>query len=129
MLLLVVSNLVAQSTDKLELLRTEYETCIETGSNLKNCASSYYTKINLILNDTYLELLNASNLKEKNKLSVDQKTWTLKRDVYFKSLLAEAKADSEGGPVTDESEMSMFDQKAEYVLDRIETLKNKVTKK
>lgn len=106
-------------------IRDTYQNCLDTGEYMLGCAENYYNEIDKLLNKEYQSLRKMLNSEQKDELKSKQIAWLKKRDARFDMIGSEIMESGMGG---NDAQMMIWDEKAEYVFDRVIELMESQTK-
>ncbi|MDD2798735.1 MAG: lysozyme inhibitor LprI family protein [Bacteroidales bacterium] len=110
----------AQNKHTVDLLQSSYQSCLDTGANMSDCALTFYIQMDSLLNVTYTRLRAKLNPAKKATLKKEQKAWLQKRDQYLRKTNREAMKN--GGlnmPISQDERMMMYDKNAIFVKARV----------
>ncbi|QGK74561.1 lysozyme inhibitor LprI family protein [Flavobacterium sp. SLB02] len=120
--ILVVFQSNAQTMETVNKVKTSYQSCLNNGSGMKNCAIEYYNQSDSLLNVVYKNLKLKLSSKEQSKLKKEQLDWIKKRDLYFEKVYSDTKKEGHFIEGSSDFDMVVFDEKANYVFARVKEL-------
>ncbi|MFH7005565.1 lysozyme inhibitor LprI family protein [Flavobacterium bizetiae] len=112
----------AQTMETVNKLRNDYQTCLNSGSGMKNCSIEYYNQSDSLLNVAYKNLKLKLSSKEQSRLKKEQLDWVKKRDLYFEKVYSDTKKEGHFIEGSSDFDMVVFDEKANYVFTRVKEL-------
>lgn len=120
--ILVAFQCNAQTMETVNKLRNDYQTCLNSGSGMKNCSIEYYNQSDSLLNVAYKNLKLKLSSKEQSRLKKEQLDWVKKRDLYFEKVYSDTKKEGHFIEGSSDFDMVVFDEKANYVFTRVKEL-------
>lgn len=112
----------AQTIETVNKVKNAYQTCLNSGSGMKNCAIEYYNQSDSLLNLAYKNLKLKLSSKEQSRLKKEQLDWVKKRDLYFEKVYSDIKKEGHFIEGSSDFDMVVFDEKANYVFTRVKEL-------
>lgn len=112
----------AQTMETVNKLRNDYQSCLNSGSGMKNCSIEYYNQSDSLLNVAYKNLKLKLSSKEQSRLKKEQLDWVKKRDLYFEKVYSDTKKEGHFIEGSSDFDMVVFDEKANYVFTRVKEL-------
>lgn len=112
----------AQTMETVNKVKNAYQTCLNSGSGMKNCAIEYYNQSDSLLNVAYKNLKLKLSSKEQSRLKKEQIDWVKKRDLYFEKVYSDNKKEGHFIEGSSDFDMVVFDEKANYVFTRVKEL-------
>lgn len=120
--ILIAFQCNAQTMETVNKLRNDYQTCLNSGSGMKNCSIEYYNQSDSLLNVAYKNLKLKLSSKEQSRLKKEQLDWVKKRDLYFEKVYSDTKKEGHFIEGSSDFDMVVFDEKANYVFTRVKEL-------
>jgi len=112
----------AQTMETVNKVKTSYQSCLNNGNGMKNCAIEYYNQSDSLLNVAYKNLKLKLSSKEQSRLKKEQLDWIKKRDLYFEKVYSDTKKEGHFLEGSSDFDMVVFDEKANYVFTRVKEL-------
>ncbi|UTN02515.1 DUF1311 domain-containing protein [Flavobacterium bizetiae] len=120
--ILIAFQCNGQTMEMVNKLRNDYQTCLNSGSGMKNCSIEYYNQSDSLLNVAYKNLKLKLSSKEQSRLKKEQLDWVKKRDLYFEKVYSDTKKEGHFIEGSSDFDMVVFDEKANYVFTRVKEL-------
>ncbi|WP_298145239.1 lysozyme inhibitor LprI family protein [Flavobacterium sp.] len=90
---------------------------------MKACSQDFYIKMDSMLNVVYKSIKLKMSTTQRDKITLEQREWLKKRDLYFKKAWSLARSEGDGLS-SEDIEMIAIDKKAQFVKDRVLSLIN-----
>lgn len=103
-------------------MEQQYQSCLDKGEGMAGCATRFYEEMDSMLNIAYRQLRHSMKATEKTKLQIEQRTWLVRRDAYFKKLDAVVQKKKDKKEYGTEDLLITIDDKARFVKERVEVL-------
>ncbi|WP_158980932.1 MULTISPECIES: lysozyme inhibitor LprI family protein [unclassified Flavobacterium] len=115
-------NCNSQTLKTIEKIELTHQNCLDKGEYMKGCSVEYYNQADSLLNVVYKKLKLKLSAEEQSKLKKEQLEWLKKRDKYFQKVYSEEKKSGDFNEGSNDFDMIIIDQKAEFVFERVKVL-------
>lgn len=115
----------SQTLETVYKMKSSYQSCLNKGGDMRNCAIVYYNQSDSLLNVVYKNLKNKISSKKQSKLKKEQVEWLKKRDLFFEKVYSDTKKEGNFREGSSDFDMIVFDEKAKFVFGRVKELINK----
>jgi uncharacterized protein YecT (DUF1311 family) len=111
--------ILAAQNKVLDSLERSYQLCLDKGEHKYQCALTYYTQLNSLLDTVYLQLCNNMDSNGVRHLRLDQQAWLEKKELFFKKMDERVVKLSKKTMDGLDDEMISTDNKAAYIKERL----------
>lgn len=115
----------SQTLETVYKMKSSYQSCLNKGGDMRNCAVVYYNQSDSLLNVVYKNLKSKISSKEQSKLKKEQLEWLKKRDQFFEKVYSDTKKEGNFREGSSDFDMIILDHEATFVFGRVKELINK----
>jgi uncharacterized protein YecT (DUF1311 family) len=134
LLLAISSTGLTQTANTIDSLENQYQGCLDQGDYMFGCTKKFYFQMDSMLNGAYFKLRSTLDTTQQSELKREQKSWLVKRDLYFKKTFKEFKRKNpDNSPYgsafgAQDDAMFMYDDNAQFVEERVLKLLKRLNK-
>ena|ERR1043165_9213590 len=109
----------SQTLKQVEEIESQYQNRLDTGIGMLGTSKDYFYAVDSLLNVAYKNLRNGMTSSQKEELKSEQLKWLKKRDAYFNEVKAEYDAMVKSDGWGHDMFMTVYQQEAEFVKERV----------
>lgn len=113
-------SMFSQTRETVDSLEEKCQACLDKGEFMLGCSYRFYGQMDSLMNQVYNNIRARLDSSGNATLKKEQKDWLKKRDQFFRKTNAEVeKKKKEYGYTPQDDLMTMYEDNARYVQDRI----------